>query len=129
VGSSLSRTRVKRKTIKLKFAAFPPSTQHSGVRTKTGWLWIMIMTVPKWHMCTRALLFHGASTIQIQHKSVKADIVIIISWKLFSPWYSWKNYSFGNHSLIIEGGESSRSPRDFTSILMKNLNYIYIIYK
>ena len=56
----------------------------------------MIMTVPKWHMCTRVLLFHGASTIQIQHKSVKADIVIIISWKLFSPWYSWKNYSAQN---------------------------------
>ena len=35
--------RVKPKTIKLVFVAFPLSTQQSGVRAKTGWLEIKIM--------------------------------------------------------------------------------------
>ena len=41
VGSSPGR--VKQKTIKLVFVASPLSTQHQGVREKTGWLGIRIM--------------------------------------------------------------------------------------
>ena len=39
----MSPDRVKPKTIKLVFVAFPLSTQHSGVRAKTSWLGIGII--------------------------------------------------------------------------------------
>jgi hypothetical protein len=41
VGSSPDR--LKLKTIKIIFAAFPLNMQHWGVRTKTGWLKIRMM--------------------------------------------------------------------------------------
>ena len=53
---------VKPKTIKLVFVASPLSTQHSGERTKTGWLGIR-NNVSEWgDMSIHGLLFQFAST-------------------------------------------------------------------
>jgi hypothetical protein len=45
----------------------------------------------------------------------------IIYFFVHSIFFSWH--------LIIEGGENIRNPRDFTSIVMENLNFISILVK
>jgi hypothetical protein len=74
--SWLSSMRVKPKNIKLVFTAFPPSTEHYGIRAKTGWLRKRIMSPSGVDQIPSSVHRHP-QTGQVHFKPLT---------KLFAPW-------------------------------------------
>jgi hypothetical protein len=79
----------------------------------SGWLWT---TAPFYlrYLCT---LKHVEGSWSWLAYSKVVWICIIDYSLIITSWH-----------FMIEGGESSRYPQDFTSISMENLNYIFIIW-
>ena len=81
------------------------SAKHTALGSKSkNWLAQTPNNVFKWsNMSTCGQLFQWASTLKIQLRVYKVDIIIIWSkYKLFSPWYSCKIAHLvlnNNHSL------------------------------